>query len=87
MPTGECILVFRALLDEQLSSLIEQKDMHSPVSQLARMHFGARRLANDPICLVHDVENFIGVLHVIIKTHSWQKESPPECGGLSAVSF
>lgn len=81
------VFVRGAFLDEEFSLVVEDKDVDRTVPQFTRMDFGTERLADHPVGLVHNVEDFVRILHGPIKTQSWKKESPPVFGGLSAVSF
>lgn len=58
--SGKIILPKRPLLKKQLTPLVEDQDMNSAVTQLQSVHLAARRLANDPVFLIHHIKPFLG---------------------------
>jgi hypothetical protein len=45
-------------LQEELAAGIEDEDMHRAVRELLRMHDRSRRLTDDPVLCIDDIEDF-----------------------------
>ena len=60
---GKGVLGGSALLDEELAGVIEHEDVDGTVAESQSVDLPAGGAADDPVRGVHDVEDFVGVLH------------------------
>jgi hypothetical protein len=77
--TGEGVLGRGAFLDKQLALEIEHENVNRPVAEVAGVDLTARGLTDDPVRLVHHIENLVKVLHC-------RKRKAPGRRGLLEVS-
>ena len=57
-------------MQQHPSRLIKDEHVNRPMPQLALMHLGTRRLADHPIKVIDDIEDFIVALGLYILTQT-----------------